>query len=259
MAFPEIENEFRTTTRLLLGTELKGIDDYGEWLGRRVPLPFPSKSILSGKEVWLPPSLSFRNTHFTTKRVISMEEMGNVNTSPFSPDDLKGATIDSIVQKLIKPIVYVAGNFRYQEHKNVEKCSGAGGGLNLYYGEDLYLSIKNVAYSNYTLYCENMFGCHAVLHSKFCIHAYNSTNITRCFEVDGCANSSDLYLCHNCEGMSNAILCFNAKNLRYAVGNVEVGPDEFARVKKILLECIVTALSSGKTSDFDIYTQKPTA
>ena len=253
MAFHEIENEFRTTTRLLLGTELKSIDDHSEWLGRRVPLPFPSKSILSGKEVWLPPPLSFRNTCFTTKRVISMEEMNKVNTSPFSPEDLKGSTMDSIVQKLIKPVVYVAGNFRYQEHKNVEKCSGAGGGINLYYGEDLYLSIKNVAYSNYALYCENMFGCYAILHSKFCIHAYNSTNITRCFEVDGCANSSDLYFCHNCEGMSNAILCFNAKNLRYAVGNVEVGREEFERIKKMLLGYVTEELRVKKTCGIDIY------
>ncbi|MEK6979505.1 MAG: hypothetical protein AABW86_04750 [Candidatus Micrarchaeota archaeon] len=253
MAFPEIENEFRTTTRLLLGTELKDIDDYGEWLGRRVPLPSLSKSILSGKEVWLPPPLSFRNTCFTTKRVISMEEMDEVNKSTFSPHDLKDASVDGIVQKFIMPVVYVAGNFRYQEHKNVEKCSGAGGGLNLYYGEDLYLGIKNVAYSNYALYCENMFGCHAVLHSKFCIHAYNSTNITRCFEVDGCANSSDLYFCHNCEGMSNAILCFNAKNLRYAVGNVEVGPDEFARIKKMLLGHVANELKTKKMLDSDIY------
>ncbi|MBI5061006.1 MAG: hypothetical protein HZB67_01710 [Candidatus Aenigmarchaeota archaeon] len=251
---PELEKEFSTTCRLLLGSELLGtLDDYGKWLGRHVPLPHLSKSALSGKDVWLPPPLSFRRTYFTTKRVISMEEMDLVNSSPFSAGEIANSSPADIKNKFIKPLVYVCGNFRYQEHQNVEKCSGAGGGVNLYYGEDVYLGVKNIGYSNYTLYCENMFGCHGCLHSKFSIHAYNSTNVTRCFEVEGCENSSDLLFCHNCEGTSNAILCFNAKNLRYAVGNVEVGPDEFARVKKILLDYAISELREKKMLNADIY------
>ena len=53
--------------------------------------------------------------------------------------------------------------------------------------------------------------------------------------------------------MSNAILCFNAKNLRYAVGNVEVGPDEFARIKKMLLGHVANELKTKKMLDSDIY------
>ncbi|HIH23141.1 TPA: hypothetical protein HA238_05415 [Candidatus Micrarchaeota archaeon] len=53
--------------------------------------------------------------------------------------------------------------------------------------------------------------------------------------------------------MSNAILCFNAKNLRYAVGNVEVGREEFERIKKMLLGYVTEELRVKKTCGIDIY------
>lgn len=249
----ELEKEFTFTTKLLLDQGLEGIDDYGKWLGRHVPLPYPKKSKVSGKEVWINPPLSFRKKIFTTSRIISMDEMDKANVSSFYPKDFENANLQTIVNKLIKPVLYFCGNFRFKEYANVEKCSGAGDGRNLYYGEDLYLKIKNVGYSNYTLYSENMFGCHSVPHSKYCIKAYNSVNLTRCFEVDGCLNSSDSYFCHNSESLSNCLFCFNAKSLRYAVGNVEIGPEKFVRVKKILLDYVAGELKSKKNCGLDIY------
>jgi hypothetical protein len=253
----ELERKFSETTKLLFGIELNGIDEHGKWLGRRVPLPYPLYSKVSGKEVWVNPPLSFRKTVFTTKRVVAMADMEKVNISPFKPEDFTNATasvsISDISERLIKPVSYFCGDFRYGEYQNVEKCSGAGGGINLYYGEDLYLKIKNCAYSNYTLYSENMFGCHGSPRSKFCIHVYNSVNVTRCFEVDGCINSSDSYFCHNSESLSNCLFCFNAKSLRYAVGNVEVGPEKFAAVKKVLLGYVAGELRKNKFCEMDIY------
>ncbi|MFA6530602.1 MAG: hypothetical protein WCT31_02640, partial [Candidatus Micrarchaeia archaeon] len=56
-----------------------------------------------------------------------------------------------------------------------------------------------------------------------------------------------------CEGMSNAILCFNVKNLRYAVGNVVVGQEQFARVKKMMIEWLVKEIEENKKIEIDIY------
>jgi hypothetical protein len=182
-----------------------------------------------------------------------MEDMGKVNSSPFKPADFAAATVADLSERLIKPISYLCGDFRFRTYEQVDKCSGAGDGRNLYYGEDLYLQIKNVAYSNYTLYSENMFGCHSAPRSKFCIKAHNSVNLTRCFEVDGCINSSDSYFCHNSESLSHCLFCFNAKSLRYAVGNVEVGPEKFAKAKKLLLDYVVGELKAKKDCALDIY------
>ncbi|MDD5336977.1 MAG: hypothetical protein PHS02_00670 [Candidatus ainarchaeum sp.] len=249
----ELEKDFARTSQLLLGAALAPMDDYAGWLGRRVPLPHLTKSALSGKPVWLPPPPSFRNTLFTTKRAISMEEVEKVSATPFSASDLEGAGLADLAGRLTEPVRYLCGNYRYRTYENVEECSGAGDGRNLYRSEDAYLKIKNVAYSNYTLFCESMFGCHADLHSKFCIHTYNSENVARCFEVDGCADSSDLLFCHNCEGMGNALLCFNAKNMHYAVGNVEVGREKYVKIRQKVLAEITAKLVRDKKLELDIY------
>jgi hypothetical protein len=250
----ELETQFRGTTRLLLGTELSGIDDYGEWLGRHVPLPYPAKSAVSGKEVWVAPPHNYLKRYFGKSRLISMDEFEKVNKSPFTSKDLEGAGVKEILAKILKPVAYYCGNFRYQEYENDEKSSGTGGNSrNISHCEDVYFGAKNCAYCNFTSYSESMFGCNGSPNSKFCIHVHNSVNVVRSFEVDGCSNSSDLYFCHNCEAMSHAILCFNAKNLRYAVGNVEVGPEQYARVKKLLLDYVVKELKAKKTLSLDIY------
>jgi hypothetical protein len=46
------------------------------------------------------------------------------------------------------------------------------------------------------------------------------------------------------------MFCFNVKNLRYAIGNAEVGREEFLRVKKLVLDEITRSLE--KKSDFPI-------
>jgi len=43
------------------------------------------------------------------------------------------------------------------------------------------------------------------------------------------------------------MFCFNVKNLKYAIGNAEVGKEAFERVKKMLLSEITSSLE--KTGD----------
>ncbi|MFA6530752.1 MAG: hypothetical protein WCT31_03400, partial [Candidatus Micrarchaeia archaeon] len=71
-----IETEFKQACKIIFGSELPGsIDDYGSWLGKRVPLPFPVKSALSGKEVWAHPAQNYLKQKFDSERTISMDEM----------------------------------------------------------------------------------------------------------------------------------------------------------------------------------------
>ncbi len=249
----ELEKSFSETTKLLLGTELHGIDEYGQWIGKRIPRPYMVKSAFSSKEVWVPPPMIYLNKKFNPSRIISLDEMDDASVSSFSPDDIKNATVKDILTKFVKPVAFYCGNFRYSTYENIEKSSGAGAGRNIYYSEDVFLDVKNVAYSYYALYCQNMFGCRSITKSAFCIHAYNSVSVNRCFEIDACSNSSDLFFCHNCENVRDSMFCFNAKNLKHAIGNVQYLPDEYKRIKSSLLEQISEELEKTKSLKWDIY------
>ncbi len=249
----ELEKEFQNTTRLLVGKELHGLDDYSEWLGQRVPLPRETKSAISGKEAWVGPPLIYLGKEFNLRNAILLEEMDQANESPFTAEDVAKASLRGIMGKLLSPVRYHIANMRYQAHENVWKCSGAGGGRNIYHCDDVYLDVKNVAYSNYTLWSHNAFGCHGVTSSGFVMHAYNCSRLARCFEVDGCSDSSGLLFCHNCENVQDSMFCFNAKNLRYAIGNLQVPPDRYKEIKSRVLAEIAAELEKNKCLKWDIF------
>lgn len=249
----EIEQGFRDTCRLVLGSEAGGLEELAQWLGMRVPLPYPAKSAVSGKEVWVVPPDIYLKKYFKKSRIVSHEEMEKINKTKFRKKDLEGADLAVMLSKIISPVAYYIGNFRYGKWSNMEKVSGGGEGENAYYSDNAYFAVKNVAYSNYVLYSRHMFGCHNSPYCEFCIHTYNCTKVTNAFEADGCTNCHDIYFCHNCEGLSDCILCFNAKNLKYAVANIEVGKEEYERVKKMLLSDVVAGLKRKKAFPVDIY------
>ncbi len=249
----EIEKSFGEVTKLLLGTSLSVIDSYSSWLGKHVPLPSLAKSAVSGKDVWIPPTMNYFGTPFTKSKIISMEEMDKVNTSPFSHQDVENASTKELMTKFTKPLAFFCGNFRYQDYENLEKVSGGGGGRNIYMGEDIYLGVKNIGFSNYTLFCENMFGSYAVTHSQFSIHVYRSVSLARCFEVDSSSNCRDLFFSHNCENVNDSMFCFNAKNLRHAIGNVQLPVDKYKEMKAKILREISKELISNKSLKHDIF------
>ena len=124
-------------------------------------------------------------------------------------------------------------------------------GINAYYVCDLTLG-KNCGFCTYALTDEAVFGCFRTIHSKFTIRCESCDNLTACFELDACSNCSNSLFCHNCENLDHCMFCFNAKSLRYAVGNVEVGREEFLRIKKIVIEAVLKGIRNGKLP-FDIF------
>ncbi|MEI6577303.1 MAG: hypothetical protein WCO63_14090, partial [Bacteroidota bacterium] len=67
----------------------------------------------------------------------------------------------------------------------------------------------------------------ALLSSEFNIRCFNSVKLSRCLEADFCRDCSGIYFSHNCENVHDSMFCFNVKNLRHAIGNVEVGREKF--------------------------------
>lgn len=248
----ELEKSFVQTTRLLFGKELAGLQEYSGWVGRRVPLPKPGKSKISGKEVWIPPSYIYMGKEFDPSRVISLDEMEKMPQTPLTKEDV-GKLRAVGLARAVAPIALACGNYRYWTFSNIERCSGAGDGRNIYMGEDVYLQVKNVAFSNYALYCNDCFGCHGLMNSSFTIHGYNSDRVSRCFEVESCSNCSDLMFCHNCENVHDSMFCFNAKNLRNAVGNVQLPPEVYRKIKEMVRREIVAELEGRKNYGRDIF------
>ncbi len=248
----EIEQAFKQTTKILLGRELGGVDNYGDWLSKHVPIPSKGKSVVSGKEVWVQPPTCFLNKRFDPDRIIDMDEIGKVNSSHFNKTDLENKNVRDILE-MIEPLVYYCGNLRYNTYNNLEKTSGAGEVANVYYSEDVWYGSKNVAFSNLVVVSENIFGSHMSHNSKFCINNYNSFRISRGFEIEGCTNCSDVFFCHNSEGLTNCMLCFNAKSLRYAICNTEVNKETYLKVKRMLLDYVNEKLEKEKALSVDIF------
>jgi len=250
----KIDKAFDETASILLGRQLGNVDTYSGWLGEHVPLPTPAASVVSKKEIWMAPPINFLGRKFDTRRIIDMDEMESVNKSPFGMEEMEGVeNLGQLLEKFVSPIAYYCGNFRYGAGQDIEKCSGGGGGRTIYYSEDVFHNVKNVAFSHCVVNSQNIFGGHNVVKSGFGINIYNSNAIARGFEVDGCLSSSDIYFCHNSENLRDCMFCFNAKNLKYAIGNVEVGKEEYARVKKMVLAEIGERLEKDKKLKWDIY------
>jgi hypothetical protein len=66
-------------------------------------------------------------------------------------------------------------------------------------------------------------------------------------------SSADCYFCHNVENVRDSMFCFNARNLQYAIGNVEVGKEDYARIKKKVLDEVARKLETEKRFDLNIY------
>jgi hypothetical protein len=92
-----------------------------------------------------------------------------------------------------------------------------------------------------------------ILNSNFCINCYDVTDMKSSFETDSSYKCGSCYFCHNCEDVEEGMFCFNAKGLRYAIGNAEVGRAEYLRVKKILLDYINNELDKKGTLGIDVF------
>jgi hypothetical protein len=154
---------------------------------------------------------------------------GLISRIAFLPLDFHDGTNSNIIECMA-----------YAYSSNVLQCSPA-------------VQIKDSAYCLWPRSSEHLFGCNVIFDSAFCIHCYQSSKLNRCFEVDSSRDCADSYFCHNCENVQSGIFCFNAKNLRYAVGNVEVGREKYLQAKAALIGRILPSLECGKAPGLDIF------
>ncbi len=243
----KIDKTLAETARVLFGEELSPISRYEDWLASRVPRVRMKKSCLTGKPVPTP-----AHSIFSLVPDGMVAELGMLkHASGLKADVNEEDSFGSMSQKMPKISLYIT---ELAEGENIEVVDSAVY-LNLsnaYKIVDVFTS-KNVGLGFFNDYNDHAFGIGRSASCSFSIHCYNSKSLTRCFEADFCRNCSDIMFCHNCENVRESLFCCNVKNLRNAIFNKQVSKEEYLRVKKILVEWILSELKKNGRLPIDIY------
>lgn len=243
----EINEAFNSTAKVLLGKELGEIDQYADWLTNELDfydLKFV-KSAVSGKPV---PSTKEYYGFTGELKHMTLEELENASRDGFYREEKND--LHEFAKDVRNRIGYC--QIFNQDCKKVDcfilcvksydswRCT-------------MPVFSKHVAYCFWPRESENLFGSSIVFNSSSVIRGMHCSNVTRGFEVDSSSNSSDIYFSHNVENARDSMFCFNAKNLKNAIGNAPLPGDNFAKIKKSLLEQICSELKKKKSLTWSIY------
>ncbi len=240
-----IEASFKSTCKILFGQELGNMDQYAEYLNEANPGIEKRKSVF-GSTVY--PAKTFFYFMVPTSRLISNPEAGEAGKLHVELGD--GESLGQMIKKLDCIALYVSEWDEGENHNNIETPIALSA-TNTYRSNASYS--KNVGYTVMAQHSESLFGCYRLLHSKFCARCYHSAYLVRCFEVSDSSNCTDSLFCHNCENLDNCMFCFNTKSKRYAIGNVEVGRENYMRIRKMVMGEITGKLMKDRALPFNIY------
>ena len=246
-----IEGEFAKTCEILFGKRLPGrIDDYSEWLSRRVRKSEQHLSAASGKTVrrwdYCNYFLLPKNRLLTQAEALAFGESARI-----SDKEAEGLTMEA-VGRAIGKLAFFSTEYEEGTNTNIIECPTPTQSANSYRSSPVVYS-KHCAYSFWPRSCEHVYGCNAMFDSEFCIHCYHSVKLKRCFEMDTCRDCTDSMFCHNCENVHESMFCFNVKNLRYAIGNAELGREKYLEARGLVQKEIVKKLGQRRNLEKDIY------
>jgi hypothetical protein len=245
-----VEEAFENASNVVLGKKLAPLKKYGEWLLHNALKTKKVKGAF-GKPVYKVVGLPIIE-RVPARRLVGLSEIGKAAESKIALGEGEKPGLREITERVSKIALFCE---EFVDGQN-EKCVDT---MSIFTGAHTYklwdvTNSSYAAYSSGVINSQYVFGGYLrILNSEFCINCYDSTNLKRCFEVDGSYSTRDSYLCHDCENISDCILCFNSKNLKYAVGNTEVGKDEYSRVKKMLLDGITGELEKNGKTDIGIF------
>jgi len=237
-----IEKAFYETTKVLLGKPLEPIDDYSKWLSKGSSIRLDEeKSCVSDAPLLVPDYAGFID--YPRNRLITQNE-ADVFGEIASIKNVEQLTLANASEKLSN-IGYFCPIWHAGKLKNNIRSP-----LNIdsvdCYGGVLYIRSRLSAFCFSPRSCEYTFGSREGRHCSFTINCHFSARLTRCFEVDNSNDCSDCYFCHNCENVRESMFCFNVRNKKFAIGNVEIPKEKYLEYKKMLLEWILNELNKKK-------------
>ncbi|VVC04175.1 Uncharacterised protein [Candidatus Bilamarchaeum dharawalense] len=246
-----IEDAFTNTSAVVLGKQLTKIDDYDDWLYTHAHKIEERKSAISGKRLLMLPYVIALEA-LPKDVVVTMDEAWQIGeTVKFSKEEAENIRLDNIHQSIGK-LAYFTVDIREGNVENFIESTVTVNAAHCYKASAVVKS-KYCGCGMWPKNSENCFGFDTLFDSSFCITCYHSQKLVRCFEMDNCRDCSDSMFCHNCEGLSNCMFCFNIKGKRYAIGNVEVGREQYLKIKKKVLDEINKKLEKDKKINNSIY------
>ncbi|MCX6769651.1 MAG: hypothetical protein NT051_03145 [Candidatus Micrarchaeota archaeon] len=247
----KVQAAFDETCSIVLGRKIGNVRDYKSYLTHRIRNIKSMKSAVSGEDIYVG---GYRIDLALAKsgRAVKLEELREICGERKWPEGIEAGKLTlANAGKLIEPVAVFCTE-EYLLSSNAAESSTVHYGNSILCCSRAYHA-KDSAYSCWPRDCDHMFGCDATRNSSFCLNCYNSYKLSRCFEVDTSQNCTGCLFCHNCENVHDSMFCFNVKNLRYAIGNAEVGKEEFMRIKKLVLSEITASLEKKKDFPVGIY------
>jgi len=243
-----VEKAFSETTKIVLGAERKPIAAYVPYLQERA-LPVKVVKGKFGSSASKPEMPLVKD--LPASCLCSFEEAMQQGKPLVNESQLALPLLElekAIASKVALSLDFVDGPCR--DYADVSQCISSS---EVYSSWDATSSQKS-ACSTGIIQSKYIFGGYLrMLDSEFCINSYDMTNCKRCFEIDSCTNCSACYFSHNLEGCEECIFCSNVKGMRYAVLNTPLSREEYARVKKMVLDYVNAELDAKKRCGRSIF------
>lgn len=233
----DLNPAFRSTCRILFGTELGELEAYRPWLLEMVRKPIVMKSAISGQDIYL------AQRHFSPKaRFASMDELaGRPAPAALSINQIKD--IDSLRAAIDEQ--FYCGNMVTGNSKDVEKSDSCTDCVEVLESAQC-LQDKQAAYSFAVRKGESVFGCCWCGEISACIRTQGLFFSQRCFDSYLCMSCSDLSFCMNCRSATHALFSFNQVAKSYLIGNRPLPKDFYLKLKSKLLAEVADELKSRR-------------
>ena len=245
-----IEKAFSATAEIVLKKELRGIQQYEPWLMRHALKP---KEVTSrfGSKIYLPVGFGF--SEYTAllpdKELVSQNEADALGALHLSEKSVGGL---NSIRENIGNIAYFCPDASHGINRNAIESPCIDTASNVYKAYGATYS-EHIGAMSLPIESSYLFGGYRNVKSKFCINCYVSLYLNRCFEVDTSTKCSDTYFAHNCEGLQEAMFCFNTKGKRYAIGNAQLPPEQYKKIKSMLLGQISDEIVKTKSLRYDVF------
>lgn len=239
--YEQLNKDWKSTCRILLGEELGELSDYGDWLSEFLEKRRVEKSAISGKEVH--PSL---DEYCKGAKFISFDEIDfNKKFEPLDINEIKD--IDSVLEA-VQERAYYAGNIVLGNSKFVEGSSNITDGIYIYnsYFAD---QCQHAAYSGNIKSSKYSFGSYVAAFVDYSVRSLCvGPKCQRIFETYWLVESSDIYYSANLDGCSEMMFCFNLRGRRNNVGNLQLPKEKYLELKKKLLVEMAEHAKKKRTS-----------
>jgi len=236
--YNSLNKRWKDTCKVLFLQEVGEIDAFLDWFTELNEPIIHRKSGVSGKDV------AFAIDQYSEgSKWIGLEEIDyGKKFEPVGINDLKD--IDSLVEAIGERIYYT-GNVVLGNSDFVESSSNINDSFFMYETGRLG-DCKYIAYSTLGRLCETCFGCNGIGESAYCLRCYETFRDKRCLELWMSQNCADCYYSFGLNNCSHCMFCFNLKDKSYAIGNLALGREKYAKISAKLLGEMAQELQRAK-------------